>query len=835
MNVIEKLQEKIQQEKETKGRAIVFWYDAQAQVDVEDLVEELKEQLEEVEVRYVNERNFFQLKVEIELEKPNQSFLIYTDGPRPEDADNMLLDILLYSAEFKADETALLSETLQVSDHVLRPMMEQYPLFFGSKERKRRLAKVLPQKADQSQFELSMMAVLTKAPVPDIRLITRQLLLQDLYIRENDLIKQLKRNFSLERAFEIIGRYFGISLEQTEEPLVELMNVLIYQHFKRNAKFSVDEWEDKWTSSAPNVCALFIEEWLQRSDKEVLEERIKDWERVNRLREVLSQQELDNFTIVDTFPVVDAFIIEKCIDELLHQTIHVSDRLSLIEQRLQTHWGSKGQLNAIYNTLFQAIRLEQLKLTIIRMYKEDDLYESYAAYVFEVDQAYRHFMYDFTKLESKEMLEEIASRLTNWYENKFLRHISEEINYKLTEGYISTLMPQRRFFAQNIRPILEKEQTRVFVIISDALRYEAAHELHTQLEERENGTSTIQPMTASYPTYTQLGMASLLPHRELTVDENKVVYADGQSTKGLDNRRKILQSVEPQTEVLKLKVLLDMKTTEAEQVLRGKRLVYLYHDHIDALGDSAKSERETYEAVHQAIQDLNYAVDRLSRLQAKRIFITADHGFLFQFKQIEEYGKISAVAGQVMDGNRRFAIGYQLSVPEGAIKLKEEQTPLKNVEVVLAKGLNRFKTGGGLQFIHGGALPQEAVVPLIDYRRIEKAQPVDIAVAMVQKVITNYRVPISFYQEQSVSDEYTSRKVRAAFYQGDERISNEVELVFDLKGENKDRNRQVEFSLIEKHYKIGETCTLRIEHVTKKGTEPYLEEEFVLRLYEALY
>ena len=63
-------------------------------------------------------------------------------------------------------------------------MMEQYPLFFGSKERKRRLAKVLPQKADQNQFELSMMAVLTKAPVPDIRLITRQLLLQELHIQK---------------------------------------------------------------------------------------------------------------------------------------------------------------------------------------------------------------------------------------------------------------------------------------------------------------------------------------------------------------------------------------------------------------------------------------------------------------------------------------------------------------------------------------------------------------------------------------------------------------------------------------------------------------------------
>lgn len=433
------------------------------------------------------------------------------------------------------------------------------------------------------------------------------------------------------------------------------------------------------------------------------------------------------------------------------------------------------------------------------------------------------------------MLEEIASRLTNWYENDYLRRISEVMNFKLEEAYVSELMPQRMFFEQIICPILEKEQTRVFVIISDALRYEAAYELHNQLAERENGKSDIQPMAASYPSYTQLGMAALLPHRELEVDEKKVIYADGKSTKGMENRLKVLRSVEPQTEVLKLKELLDMKTSEAEQLLKGKRLVYLYHDHIDALGDNKKSERETYGAVQQSIQDLHYAVDRLSRLQAKRIFITADHGFLFQFKQIEEHGKISAVDGKVLEGSRRFAIGHHLSVPEGAIKLTERQTPLKNTEVVLAKSLNRFKTGGGLQFIHGGALPQEAVVPLIEYRRIEKAQPVDIAVAMINKVITNYRVPISFYQEQSVSDEYTSRKVRAAFYQGKERISNEVEVVFDLKGENRERNRQAEFHLVEKHYKIGEACKLKIETVTKKGKEPYIEEEFVLRLYEALY
>jgi len=830
MNVIEKLQEKIDQEKESKERAIVFWYDPQAQVDLK----ELSEQLKHIEVRQLTDKNCFKLKYEMEISRPTTSFLLYAEHARPQDKDNMLLDILSYSAEFKADEVAMLAETLQVSDYILRPIMEQYPLFFENKDRRKRLGKLLPSDTDRHHFELSMVAVLVKAPVPDIRVITRQLLLNGLSEEENEYVRQLKRNYSFERALETIGRYFGVWLEPDHEPLEHLMSSLIYQHFRQHATFTVEEWESDWASSSPNVCALFVEEWL-RQGGDVIDETIKGWEKTNHVREVLSSFDVDAYQNVETFPVVDALIIEKCIDELTHQTIDKDKRMALIEQRLTMYWGSKGKLKALYLTLLKAVQLHDLKQMMNRPTHQDDLYERYATDLYQVDQVYRHFIYHYSILDTKEMFEDIADRFTNWYEHEYLRQLSEETNASLEEGDTPNIMPQRLFFKKTIQPILDKEQTRVFVIISDALRYEAAYELHEHLKGRENGKSEIQPMAASYPTYTQLGMASLLPHTELMIDETRGVLADGQSTKGLANRLKVLKEIEPQTEVLKLKALLDMKASEAEQILRGKRLVYLYHDHIDALGDSAKSERETYGAVNQAIEDLKYAVDRLSRLQAKRIFVTADHGFLFQFKQIENHGKISAVEGKVIDQNRRFAIGHQLSTPEGAIKLSEIQTPLKNVEVVLAKSMNRFKTGGGLQFIHGGALPQEAVVPLIDYRRIEKAEPVDIAVAMVNKVITNYRMPVTFYQDQSVSDDYTSRKVAVAFYQGNERISNLIELVFDSSGEKQARNRQVVFNLVEKHYRIDEKAILRVETVTKKGKEVYIEEEFTLRIYEALY
>ena len=50
-------------------------------------------------------------------------------------------------------------------------------------------------------------------------------------------------------------------------------------------------------------------------------------------------------------------------------------------------------------------------------------------------------------------------------------------------------------------------------------------------------------MISSLPSYTQLGMASLLPNNELEIKStDDTVYVDGKSSKGKDARIKILQS-----------------------------------------------------------------------------------------------------------------------------------------------------------------------------------------------------------------------------------------------------------------------------------------------------
>jgi hypothetical protein len=360
MNVIEKLRQKIDEELRQKERAIVFWYDAQGQLDSE----ELNNQLKDIEVRQLNDNNYFQLKMEIELQNPKTSYLIYSDEPRPRDNENMLLDIFLYSAEFKADETALLTEMFNVEDFVLRPLMKEYPAFFASKERKNKLSRVLPAQADREVFELSMMAVLTRSPVHDIRTITTLLLTKGVDMETNELVGQLEKNYSLSKSLEKIGGYFGVSLIDSEEPLKKLVDTLIYQHFNQNFQGSIEEWDNQWKSSSPNICALYIEEWLNNLHAEVIENYIKVWEKEYDVQAVLTDYELKQYEDVATFPVLDVMIIEKCVDELKHETIIPENRLALIEKRLEMPWALKSNIQRSYQTLYHAVNLEGLKTEV---------------------------------------------------------------------------------------------------------------------------------------------------------------------------------------------------------------------------------------------------------------------------------------------------------------------------------------------------------------------------------------------------------------------------------------------------------------------------------------
>jgi hypothetical protein len=70
-----------------------------------------------------------------------------------------------------------------------------------------------------------------------------------------------------------------------------------------------------------------------------------------------------------------------------------------------------------------------------------------------------------------------------------------------------------------VLPVFDGTVKRVFVLISDAFRFEVAHELTQQINGKNRFKASLDAMLGVLPSYTALGMAALLPHQTLAYKE----------------------------------------------------------------------------------------------------------------------------------------------------------------------------------------------------------------------------------------------------------------------------------------------------------------------------
>ncbi|MFN9290012.1 MAG: PglZ domain-containing protein, partial [Planctomyces sp.] len=120
-------------------------------------------------------------------------------------------------------------------------------------------------------------------------------------------------------------------------------------------------------------------------------------------------------------------------------------------------------------------------------------------------------------------------------------------------------------------------------------------------------------------------MASLLPHKTLAYKGTDVLV-DGKSSIASE-RDGILQAVGGAA--CKCDELMAKKKDEGREFVKDKRVVYIYHNTVDSVGDDGKTEGHTFEAVRRAIDELAAIVVYIvNNLNGNHIVLTADHGFL---------------------------------------------------------------------------------------------------------------------------------------------------------------------------------------------------------------
>ena len=116
---------------------LVFWYDAK---------KELRADFEAVTLPDVTKleiaNNEYALKYRILREEPEQKFLLYHEGPQPEDLQNWLLDVLLANGEFRTDQVGLWLSELDLSLE-FADVIQEHLEFFRVVKRREGLKKLL--------------------------------------------------------------------------------------------------------------------------------------------------------------------------------------------------------------------------------------------------------------------------------------------------------------------------------------------------------------------------------------------------------------------------------------------------------------------------------------------------------------------------------------------------------------------------------------------------------------------------------------------------------------------------------------------------------------------
>lgn len=739
------------------------------------------------------ENDEFAIKHRVLREDPKRKFLIYRTGQVPEGTANWLLDLELATGIFTADRAALTQADLGLTAPGTEELGAQYKDFFGNKKLTSKLKLLLNAEDDLTTVLAKMCAVLLGQREHSFSELTRTLLIQhaeDGTTELDVLAKHGLADFYWRGAKTIYGY---------ETTVPTLTGFVLWMFRQAQSSF-----ETATSSRARNLEIDFRSFRDNRKSEQALKTLARQAEADLDYADQLSNLTFDELTESDTFEAGEREIIQRLIDGILSRTMSgrkVADTIRA--RRRESVWFED------YETLYGALSTAAELLPAIRSARLnissfDNGLTTYRDELFRIDQLYRQYTFAAQNAEFKQPLDALTEQIENAYITDFLFKLGTNWQQhvdNVSQWRTSVLTSQASFFDHYIAPEIRGGRKKAVVVISDAMRYEVAEELHSRILGENKFEATIDAMLGMLPSYTQLGMASLLPHKTLTQSENgDQVLVDGQRSDGTSNRAKILSTVAGTA--IQAKDFLMMKPRERRDLYAAHQVLYVYHDTIDATGDNAKTEHRTFNATAEAIDQLIDLVKKLANANATNIFVTADHGFLYQVSPLppQFHLTVKPHGDEIMALNRRYVFGRSLKNDDAFRKFLPDQLGFSSgLEVQIPNSINRIvKPGAGVQFVHGGASLQEIVVPVISINkgRVDTVKEVQVEIHPESDKITTGQVVVKLYQQSPVTEQRVARTLRAGLYFGDQLISNELELYFDAEStEGRDRFQTVRLLL----------------------------------------
>ena len=783
-----------------KEHRVIFWYDSKQELQQEfELLEE--EGFEKIQVN----GNEFEVKYRLQKQQPTTNFLLYFSYQKPLNEDNWLLDLELAHHVFHTDQEAMFLQEIGLEYH-FKELVTEHIDFFKAKDRRLKLKDLLGEGDVHEDIRMKILAVTFN--VDYVNLIDFvHAHGADFITDKNEIDKNLEKYNLKNYYWAKVKHQFNY---EDENPTIYDFLIEVF-----NNSFSLGE-----RSNLSNETPVLLSRW-----KNSLKYRNNFAEITNKVsNDINLKSKLNNATIEliiedDLFKLTEHKIIHELSSLLSDEAISFDKAQQYIKKREQKFWYAEYKYfySALKNASELMYRIDKFSDTIYTSFEEGIV--DYASNLYRIDESYRHFIWSYRKTTQNKILAALASKIEKMYSNDWLLTYNnnwQNIIDGLDKWPTSEKTAQQQFFNTHVKPIIEKKQ-RLFVIISDALRYECGVELNKKLQATNRYESAIEPMVASLPSYTQLGMASLLPHTELSFkDKSDSILIDGKSSSGVVPRTKILEANSGvRATAINAEDFMKMNSAaEGREFVKEQDLIYIYHNRIDKAGDDTASKEKVFEAAHDEINFLMEVMKKIANMNGNNIMVTSDHGFIYQHHKLAESEySVSGHKGEVWKVNRRFVLGQGLTNDTVTKAFKATDLNIaSNADVLIPKSINRLRVKASeSRFVHGGATLQEIVIPLIKVTKKRKntTTVVDIDVIQSSDRITTNILPISFIQTNLTSEQILPRTIRAGIYiEENIPVSQNKELVllsdlftynFDI-SEGSERQREVKhiFSLISK-------------------------------------
>ena len=800
---LQEIQDKLNGLLEGSERKIVFWYDDDAAYT--DDIDQIK-LYGDSKIIKLSGNNSFETKLLLEHQDQKTNYLVYAPFARPEDKENPLVDIFYYSSHFYSDKLIQLMGDMNIPPECQDEVKKYKKFWAGNNLQKFQILGI--ETYTNESIDLGILCVLAGVKTLSFEEMLRKTVLAG--VSDNSVMKKLE-HYKIDTAFwRLCEKQYGY---RDNNPTIQkflVTMIVTYMDAQMNGN-EPNVWKT-FVSTRKNDAVVFIKNLMSNDESKEFYDKFseKAADELN-VRGLISQISLDDVISSDALQEFDNSIIDwiaaKLEDQMLDEKISGMTIPEICETRSKAGYHFSGIYKEKYQMLIAAYHV--LKEVSLHRYQTtiNEVVADYVGGTYLIDTYYRKFYYYLDRIGMDTNVEKIRDLVENMYTNRYLTDFANKWNQSLTNEAYDTYTETRQedFFNHFVKPFMhESGGGRVVVIISDGMRYECARELLDNLDLDEKCEAKIDHMLSVLPSETTLGMAALLPNKDIKVDDGLDIFVDDQHCgNSTAERQKILQTAVPKSACYEFDTVMHARQAEIREMFQDKELVYIYQNQIDQRGEGMRSDNEVFNACQEAIEEIQTMIRRLTGYVSNtRYLITSDHGFIYKRDKLPESDKIKIESITAGYKNKRYLLSRSPIEGDALVsRCMAYLSKLNKTYVTTPIGADIIKMpGGGQNYVHGGSSLQEMIVPVVKVNTFKGKQEtglVNVELSSFNHRVTGIEVKLDFMQMEPVTDTVKPRRLQAFFVDADgAKISFPVPITANIKSTDaKDRLIQEKFTL----------------------------------------